>query len=128
MLSGQRDFRGASGLFSIVLQPGPAGAVAAFLDDLRLFGLGYSWGGFESLAIPFDATPHRTAGRHEPGGPTVRLHIGLEDVDDLMADLAAGLERYGQASRALTQAHRGRRHGLAAAALRSFMTKETLRK
>ena len=90
----KRDFSGASGLFAIELKPGRREAVAAFLDGLELFGIGYSWGGFESLAIPFDATPIRTAGRWVPAGPTVRLHIGLEDVEDLIADLDAGLGRY----------------------------------
>ncbi|MBS7699497.1 MAG: cystathionine beta-lyase [Chelatococcus sp.] len=89
-----RDYRGASGLFSIVLKPGPDEAVAALLDGLALFGMGYSWGGFESLAIPFDCAPLRTATRWAPGGPALRLHIGLEDVEDLKADLGAGLERF----------------------------------
>ena len=94
----KRDFNGSSGLFSIVLAPGPDSAVAAFLDDLKLFGLGFSWGGFESLAIPFDCTGSRTATAWDPGGPAVRLHIGLEDPQDLIADLEAGLARY-QAAR-----------------------------
>ncbi|CAH1668428.1 cystathionine beta-lyase [Chelatococcus asaccharovorans] len=92
-----RDYRGASGLFSIVLQPGPEEAVAALLDGLALFGMGYSWGGFESLAIPFDCAPLRTATQWAPGGPTLRLHIGLEDLDDLKADLGQGLERFAAA-------------------------------
>ena len=62
----------------------------AFLDALTLFGMGASWGGFESLAIPFDVTPYRTATKLAPGGPTVRFHIGLEDVGDLIADLERG--------------------------------------
>lgn len=89
----RRDFSGSSGLFSIILKPVPEAAVAAFLDSLALFGLGYSWGGFESLAIPFDCTPIRTATAWGPGGPGVRLHIGLEEVDDLIADLEQGLGR-----------------------------------
>jgi cystathionine beta-lyase len=93
----KRDFTGSSGLFSVVLRPAPHSAMAAFLDGLKLFGLGYSWGGYESLAIPFDCAPQRTATRWEPEGPTVRLHIGLEDVGDLIADLEAGLERYRKA-------------------------------
>lgn len=93
----KRDFSGASGLFAIEMHPGPFEAVEAFLDGLELFGLGYSWGGFESLAIPFDARPIRTASRWTPSGPTIRLHIGLEDVEDLIADLAAGLGRYADA-------------------------------
>ncbi|WP_020178119.1 cystathionine beta-lyase [Methylopila sp. M107] len=91
----KRDFSGASGLFAFELVPGSDEAVAAFLDGLELFGLGFSWGGYESLAIPFDAKPVRTATRWTPAGPTVRLHIGLEDVEDLIADLEAGLKRYG---------------------------------
>ena len=86
----KRDFTGASGLFSIVLQPKPQKAVDAMLDSLRLFGMGYSWGGFESLAIPFNCSAYRTATRWAPGGPTLRLHIGLENTDDLKADLNRG--------------------------------------
>jgi cysteine-S-conjugate beta-lyase len=86
----QRDFSGASGLFSIVLKPVADKAVHAFLNELRLFGIGASWGGFESLAIPFDCSLIRTATKWAPGGPTVRIHIGLEDVDDLIGDLERG--------------------------------------
>jgi cysteine-S-conjugate beta-lyase len=86
----KRDFTGASGLFSLVLKPAPQKAVFAFLDTLDLFGIGASWGGYESLAIPFDCTPVRTATRWQPGGPTVRFHIGLEAVEDLIADLERG--------------------------------------
>jgi cystathionine beta-lyase len=86
----QRDFTGASGLFSIVLKPVPQAAVYAFIDALALFGIGASWGGFESLIIPFDCTDVRTATRWAPGGPTVRFHIGLEDVADLIGDLERG--------------------------------------
>jgi cysteine-S-conjugate beta-lyase len=86
----KRDFTGASGLFSIVLKPVPQKAHYAFVDTLELFGIGASWGGYESLAIPFDCTPLRTATRWAPGGPTVRFHIGLEAVEDLLADLERG--------------------------------------
>jgi cysteine-S-conjugate beta-lyase len=86
----QRDFSGASGLFSVVLKPVSQTAVNAFLDEIDLFGIGASWGGFESLAIPFDCTPVRTATKWAPGGPTVRFHIGLEDTDDLIGDLERG--------------------------------------
>jgi cysteine-S-conjugate beta-lyase len=86
----KRDFTGASGLFSMVLKPVPQKAVYAFLDALELFGIGASWGGYESLAIPFDCTNIRTATRWAPGGPTVRFHIGLEAVVDLIADLEHG--------------------------------------
>jgi cysteine-S-conjugate beta-lyase len=86
----KRDFTGASGLFSMVLKPVPQKAVYAFLDTLALFGIGASWGGYESLAIPFDCTAARTATPWTPGGPTVRFHIGLEAVEDLLADLERG--------------------------------------
>ena len=86
----KRDFTGASGLFSIVLKPAPQKAVDAMLNAVKLFGMGFSWGGFESLVIPFDCDGYRTATRWAPGGPTLRLHIGLENVDDLKADLERG--------------------------------------
>ena len=86
----KRDFSGASGLFSIVLKPVTQKAYYAFLDSLEMFGIGASWGGYESLAIPFDCAPMRTATHWQPGGPTVRFHIGLEAVDDLIADLERG--------------------------------------
>lgn len=90
----KRDFTGASGLFSIVLKPAPQQAVDAFLDALTLFGMGYSWGGFESLVIAFDCTSYRTATRWNPGGPTLRFHIGLESLDDLKADLERGFAAF----------------------------------
>ena len=86
----KRDFTGASGLFAIVLKPASKEAVAAMLDSLELFGMGYSWGGFESLIIPFDPSSYRTATHWKAEGPALRLHVGLEDVDDLKADLEAG--------------------------------------
>jgi cysteine-S-conjugate beta-lyase len=86
----KRDFTGACGLFSVIFKPTSEQSVHAFLNELALFGLGYSWGGFESLAILFDCTEYRTATKWAPGGPTVRLHIGLEDPDDLIADLERG--------------------------------------
>ena len=89
-----RDFKGASGLFGIVLNGGSDAARAAMLDGLDLFGLGYSWGGFESLAIPVDPHRYRTATKPAFAGPLVRLSIGLEDPDDLIADLDAGLRRF----------------------------------
>jgi cysteine-S-conjugate beta-lyase len=96
----KRDFSGASGLFSMVVKPVPQKAVYAFLDALHLFGIGASWGGYESLAIPFDCTSLRTATRWAPGGPTVRFHIGLEAVEDLIADLERGFAALAQAARA----------------------------
>jgi cystathionine beta-lyase len=95
----KRDFSGASGLFSMVLKPVPQKAVYAFLDTLELFGIGASWGGYESLAIPFDCTAVRTATRWQPGGPTVRFHIGLEAVEDLLADLEGGFAALAAAAR-----------------------------
>ena len=86
----RRDFSGASGLFSLVLKPVPQRAVNAFLNALTLFGMGFSWGGYESLAIWFDCTEYRTATQWNPGGPTLRFHIGLENVADLIADLERG--------------------------------------
>ncbi len=93
----KRDFSGASGLFSIVLKPAPQQAVDALLDTVELFGMGYSWGGFESLVIPFDCDSYRTATKWAPGGPTLRLHIGLENVEDLKADLGRGFEAFNAA-------------------------------
>jgi cystathionine beta-lyase len=90
----KRDFAGACGLCRVVFKPAPAEAVHAFLNKLTLFGIGASWGGFESLAIPFDCAPVRSATRWAPGGPTVRFHIGLEDVSDLIADLEEGLAAF----------------------------------
>lgn len=90
----KRDFRLATGLFTIVLHPGPTRErFAAMLDRMRLFRMGWSWGGFESLIIPTDPDRLRTASRFDAGGPCLRLHIGLEDPDDLIADLEHGLDR-----------------------------------
>lgn len=84
----KRDFLGASGLFGVELEP-PVGkdGVTAFLNSLELFGMGYSWGGYESLAIPTHPEDYRTATRWEGHGPTLRFHAGLEDPDDLIRDL-----------------------------------------
>ncbi|MEL6374723.1 MAG: cystathionine beta-lyase [Pseudomonadota bacterium] len=90
----QRDFEGASGLFGFTLQPRFAKpAVAAMLDGLKLFGMGYSWGGFESLLIPFDPRSYRTATTWDEPGQALRIHVGLEDIADLKADLEAGFAR-----------------------------------
>jgi cystathionine beta-lyase len=86
----KRDFTGACGLFAIVLKPVPEKAVLAFLNALTLYGMGASWGGFESLAIPYDVAAYRSATKWNPGGPSIRFHIGLEDVNDLIADLERG--------------------------------------
>jgi cystathionine beta-lyase len=86
----KRDFTGSSGLFGIVLKPVAQRALAAFMDGLRLFGMGYSWGGYESLIVPAHLT--RTGAPFPATGPVLRLHAGLEDADDLMGDLERGFE------------------------------------
>jgi cystathionine beta-lyase len=73
-----------------VLKPASEKAVFAFMNELALFGIGYSWGGFESLVISFDCDEYRTATKWAPGGPALRFHIGLEDPADLIADLERG--------------------------------------
>jgi cysteine-S-conjugate beta-lyase len=88
-----RDFAAASGLFGVVLQPVAKARVDAMLDGMALFGMGWSWGGFESLMIPTWPERLRTATTWHAEGPCLRLHIGLEDPDDLIADLEAGLAR-----------------------------------
>jgi len=93
-----RDFRGASGLFSFVLSGGDDAARTRLIDALELFGIGYSWGGYESLAVPVDPEKLRSATRWEAEGPVVRLNIGLEDPEDLIEDLARGLARWGAAA------------------------------
>ncbi len=90
----ERDFKGSSGLFSFVLRGGGEAERARFIDGLRHFGIGYSWGGFESLALPVDPQRVRSVRAAEEEGSMVRLHIGLEDAEDLIADLAAGLAAY----------------------------------
>jgi cystathionine beta-lyase len=89
-----RDFKGPAGLFSFVLAGGDEKARAALIDGLAHFGIGYSWGGFESLALPVDPGRYRTATEWQAEGPLVRLQIGLEDPADLIADLEAGLARF----------------------------------
>ncbi len=86
----KRDFKGSSGLFAFELKDGDDAARAALVDSLELFGIGYSWGGYESLALPID--PVRTVSK-SPAPNLVRLHVGLEDCDDLIEDLAAALAR-----------------------------------
>jgi len=89
-----RDFRGLNGLFGLVLTPGSESAVEGFIDALRVFGLGFSWGGFESLAIHCDPQLGSRVAPPDLGGPLIRLHIGMEDPADLIADLRAGLDAY----------------------------------
>jgi cystathionine beta-lyase len=89
----KRDFSGANGLFSVVLKPAEPRAVLAMLDALELFGLGFSWGGYESLAIHCDPQMSlRTAEPWRAEGPLVRFHVGLEEPTDLIADLRRGLD------------------------------------
>ncbi len=90
----QRDFTGATGLFSIVLKRGTRADTAAFIDGLAHFGIGFSWGGFESLILPSDLAGVRSLPFPPLPGPLLRLSIGLEDPADLTADLAAGLARW----------------------------------
>ncbi len=92
----KRDFKGACGLFGVVLKPIPRKALAALMDGLELFGIGYSWGGYESLIV----TSHfkRTAVPFRAEGPLIRIHAGLEDADDLICDLERGLDRMRRAS------------------------------
>lgn len=92
-----RDFSGAGGLFSIILNGGDDAARAALIDGLDHFGIGYSWGGYESLALPVDPQKYRSATTWQAQGPVIRLSIGLEDADDLIADLEKGLARFADA-------------------------------
>jgi len=87
----QRDFLGSSGLFGFVMAPCTETALAAMVDHMELFGMGYSWGGYESLLIP--TWPHRTAEAWSDRGQAMRIHVGLEDPDDLIHDLEAGFDR-----------------------------------
>lgn len=94
----KRDFTGSSGLFSAILKPSPPAAIEAFFNALRLFGLGFSWGGYESLVMPADPAPHRSARPWNDKGQLVRFHAGLEDIDDLKADLANAFAMLGLAA------------------------------
>jgi cystathionine beta-lyase len=89
----KRDFTGASGLFAVELKPVGKKALAAMFDGMELFGMGWSWGGYESLMVT--AHPARTVSRHHGTGPIIRFHAGLEDAGDLIADLEAGFARLG---------------------------------
>ena len=95
----RRGFTGGCGLFSFVLKDRDDAARCRLIDALDLFGIGYSWGGFESLALPVDPTPDRTATRWSAKGPLIRLNIGLEDPEDLIDDLTRGFERLGSGQR-----------------------------
>ncbi|HYC04761.1 MAG TPA: cystathionine beta-lyase [Azospirillaceae bacterium] len=89
----KRDFTGASGLFAVELKPVPRAALAAMVDGLSYFGMGYSWGGFESLVLPSDPSRQRKAVPWDGKGPLIRIHAGLEEPDDLIRDLEAGFDR-----------------------------------
>lgn len=92
----KRDFRGASGLFSVVFKPCSQTAFRCFVDRLQLFGLGFSWGGFESLVMPFDLPANKSEAGAPYDGPALRIHVGLEAVSDLIADLEAGFRDFGR--------------------------------
>jgi len=89
----KRDCTGASSLFSFALKPVDERKLAAFFDGLELFGMGYSWGGYESLLVPVQLEKSRTATTWDHAGPLLRIHVGLEHIDDLISDLAAGFAR-----------------------------------
>jgi cystathionine beta-lyase len=95
----KRDFTGACGLFGFVLHQTDQTALAAMMDGLKMHGMGASWGGYESLLIPTDPGKSRSATRWEEEGQCMRIHVGLEDPEDLIADLEAGLERLGAAGK-----------------------------
>jgi cystathionine beta-lyase len=95
----QRDFRGASGLFGLTLKPCKREAALALVDGLELFGIGASWGGYESLMIVTEPDSARSARRWTPPGPSLRVHAGLEHPDDLIADLDAGFARFNEINR-----------------------------
>ncbi len=83
----KRDFTGASGLFGVVLKPAPLKAVKVFFNAFKLFGIGFSWGGYESLVLPVKPEAYRTATDWKEEGPVLRIHAGLEDIEDLKTDL-----------------------------------------
>ena len=89
----KRDFTGACGLFGVVLKRVTKVRIDAMLNGMRLFKMGYSWGGFESLILPVHPERTRTVTSWQAAGPCLRLHVGLEDCDDLIADLANGFDR-----------------------------------
>ncbi|MHA6298993.1 cystathionine beta-lyase [Devosia sp. CAU 1758] len=93
----KRDFTGSGSLFGFVLKPAPRAAVAAFVDQMQLFSMGYSWGGYESLCLPVVISGARSVIPWSDKGNLFRVHVGLEGVEDLKADLAAALERYARA-------------------------------
>ena len=89
----KRDFKGASGLFAVQFKPCASAALEALIDGLELYGIGASWGGYESLVLPINPADHRAATTWKADGPMIRVHAGLEDVRDLIADMDAGFRR-----------------------------------
>jgi len=89
----KRDFKGSTGLFTAILKPADPAKVETMLNGLELFAMGWSWGGFESLALPFDPRSYRTATSWDYKGQALRFHVGNENMDDLKADLTAGLKK-----------------------------------
>lgn len=90
----KRDFRGSSGLFSVVLQPVyETSRITAMIEDLKLFGLGHSWGGVESLLVPIDPSGYRSAESWRASGALLRIHAGLENIDDLKSDLSRAFDK-----------------------------------
>ncbi len=94
----KRDFTGSGSLFSMLLDSKPRAAVAAMVDGFELFGMGYSWGGYESLCLPIHPGRIRTATKWEHEGCMFRIHIGFEGIEDLKADMAAALDRFEKAT------------------------------
>ena len=88
-----RDFSGASGLFGLIMKPVAPERLSAFLENLSLFAMGFSWGGYESLIVPYDGQVPRSAERWQAEGPLLRISVGLEDPRDLVEDLSAGFSR-----------------------------------
>ncbi|MBL4803187.1 MAG: PLP-dependent transferase, partial [Emcibacter sp.] len=94
----KRDFTGANGLFSFVLKQGHEAATTALMEGMKHFKMGFSWGGYESLILTYYGIKnYRTASGWNAQGPLVRLHVGLEDTDDLIADLEQGFARFNKA-------------------------------
>lgn len=92
----KRDFKGSGSLFAFILKPAGEDAIAAMVDEMSLFGMGYSWGGYESLILPVKIASQRSATKWPHAGNLIRVNIGLEDFDDLQTDLAEGMRRYAQ--------------------------------
>ena len=90
----QRDFTGSSGLFSMLVKPRPRESLAAMLDHMQFFSMGFSWGGYESLIVPQYPAKSRSATTWDSKDQVIRLHAGLEDIADLSDDLVEGLDRY----------------------------------